>query len=194
MVWSDDDLRACFRRHGGFTITCWTTSIRNVFVAAIVPFVRPTVAEIRQVLEILEVEPSNTRCSYCGDKATEWDHLRPLVKEGKPTGYPSSIRNLVPACGKCNQSKGSSDWKQWMLGAAPRSPTARGISDLKQRIARIERFEAWSNCVPLNIREIVSPKLWDQYYAMQEEILRRMQDAQKLAVEIADEIKSRVTS
>jgi 5-methylcytosine-specific restriction endonuclease McrA len=189
--WTDKELLACFRMPGGFAITGRTTSIRNVFVAAIVPVIRPSSAEIRTALEILALDPRDLRCSYCGDVATEWDHLRPLVKLGKPTGYPSSIRNLVPSCGKCNQSKGKSDWKVWMLGKAPRAPSIRKIPDLEQRIARLEKFEAWSGCIPLKIEEIVSPELWQQYYALQEDILQKMRAAQKLAAEISREIKAR---
>jgi 5-methylcytosine-specific restriction endonuclease McrA len=176
---------------GGFAITGRTTSIRNVFVAAIVPVIRPTGDEIRTVLHILGLNPKDLRCSYCGDLATEWDHLRPLVKHGKPTGYPSSIRNLVPSCGKCNQSKGKSDWKEWMLGAAPRSPTVRRVPDIPARIARLEQFESWSKCVPLNLEAIVSKELWAQYYALQHDILEKMRAAQKIAIQIAQEIKSR---
>jgi 5-methylcytosine-specific restriction endonuclease McrA len=189
--WTDKELLACFRMPGGFTITGRTTSIRNVFVAAIVPVIRPSIDEIRMALEILALDPRDLRCCYCGDVSTEWDHLRPLVKDGKPTGYPSSIRNLVPSCGKCNQSKGKSNWKVWMLGKAPRAPSIRKISDLTQRIARLEKFESWSGCVPLNIEQIVSPQLWQQYYALQEDILQKMRDAQKLATEISREIKAR---
>lgn len=191
MGWSDKDLLACFRMPIGSAITSRTTSIRNVFVAAIASMVRPTADEIKQVLEILELDPLDLRCSYCGDKATEWDHLRPLVKAGKPTGYPSSIRNLVPSCGKCNQSKGSTNWKEWMLGKARRSPSARGIPDVTERVQRLALFESWSNCVPLNLKDLVSPELWEKYYALQEEILSKMREAQKLALEIAHEIKSR---
>ncbi len=194
MSWTDKEVLACFKMPGGFTITGRTTSIRNVFVAAIIPLVRPNVDEVRKVLEILELDPKDLRCSYCGDPATEWDHLRPLVKDGKPTGYPSSIRNLVPSCGKCNQSKGKSDWKEWILGTAPRSPTARGVSDVQQRIARLEKLESWNNCVPLNMQQLVSSKLWEEYYSVQHEILQKMRHAQKLAVEIAQEIKSRTKS
>jgi 5-methylcytosine-specific restriction endonuclease McrA len=194
MGWSDRELLACFKMPGGFAITGRTTSIRNVFVAAIVPVVRPNAEEIRQVLEIFELEPNDLRCSYCGGVATEWDHLRPLVKDGRPTGYPSSIRNLVPACGKCNQSKGKSNWREWMLGAAPRSPTARGIAGLQERIARLERYESWGNCVALDIQDLVSPELWEQYYGIQDEILNKMRDAQKIAVQISREIKGRVAS
>jgi 5-methylcytosine-specific restriction endonuclease McrA len=190
MNWTDKELLACFQMPSGSTITGRTTSIRNVFVAAIVPIVRPSAGEIRQVLEILQLNPADLRCSYCGDKATEWDHLRPLVKIGKPTGYPSSIRNLVPSCGKCNQSKGSTNWKEWMLGKARWSPTARGIPDVNDRIARLQRFESWSNCVPLKLHELVPAELWQRYYAMQDEILRKMREAQILALEIAQTIRS----
>jgi|SRR5579859_821723 len=191
--WSDKELLACFRMPSGSTITGRTTSIRNAFVAAIIPNVRPSADEIRQVLEIFETEPSDLRCSYCGDKATEWEHLRPLVKAGRPTGHPSSIRNLVPSCGKCNQSKGSTDWKQWMLGVARYSPSARKITDIERRIIRLERFESWANCIPLNLEELVSPKLWQKYFALQEEILNKMRDAQKLATVITGEIKSKTS-
>jgi hypothetical protein len=190
MNWTDKQLLACFKMPGGSTITGRATSIRNVFVAAIVPIVRPRAEEIRRVLEILKLDPSDLKCSYCGDKASEWDHLQPLVKAGKPTGYPSSIRNLVPSCGKCNQSKGSTHWKAWMRGIARHSPSARKIADIENRIDRLEQLESWANCVPLNVKDLVSPSLWEQYYALQADILNKMRDAQKLAIEIAREIKA----
>jgi hypothetical protein len=58
-----------------------------------------------------------------------WDHLRPLVKNKLPTGYISEIRNLVPSCGPCNQSKGASDWRAWMRGKARGSPTLDVVLD-----------------------------------------------------------------
>ena len=85
MDWNDKELLACFKMPGGFAITGRATSIRNVFVAAIVPIARPSADEIRQALEILALDPRDRRCCYCGDTATEWDHLCPLVKDGRPT-------------------------------------------------------------------------------------------------------------
>jgi HNH endonuclease len=190
--WTDSDLLAAFKMPSGFTVTGRSSSIRNVFVAAIVPVIRPTAAEIRQVLELLELDPTDLRCSYCGDVATEWDHLRPLVKEGRPTGFPSSIRNLVPSCGKCNQSKGKSDWKGWMSGSARLSPTTRAVKDLNIRIERLERYEAWAKCAQLKIDEIVNADLLAKYYAIQTEILQKLRNAQQLASQISDEIKNRV--
>ena len=80
-------------------------------------------------------------CAYCGGVATEWDHLRPLVVNKQPTGYISEIHNLVPACGKCNQSKGNKNWREWLFSSVPRSPKSRGVPDLDSRVSRLDEFE-----------------------------------------------------
>jgi 5-methylcytosine-specific restriction endonuclease McrA len=48
------------------------------------------------------------RCAYCGDAATERDHVVPLVRGGSHT-----LDNLVPACGPCNRSKGDKLLSEW---------------------------------------------------------------------------------
>lgn len=100
------------------TMVSRKSSITNAFVGAVIPVVVPTMEEIEESLAILRMDPENVQCAYCGDKASEWDHLRPLVVKRRPTGFVSEIANLVPACGKCNQSKGNQPWKTWMLGNA----------------------------------------------------------------------------
>src|SRR5207237_18415 len=119
------------------------SSITNAFVSAIIPVVFPTEADLAEALAILEMTPDNLRCAYCGDQYTEWDHLRPLVEGQQPTGYISEIANLVPSCGKCNQSKGKKPWREWMLSSAPCSPRSRGVHDLSRRILRLEQYERW---------------------------------------------------
>src|ERR1700686_3805297 len=96
-------------------ITSRSSSITNSFVQAIVPTIDPSSEEIVEALRILGMSPESMACVYCGARTTDWDHLRPLVKNKRPTGYISEIRNLVPACGPCNQSKGASDWRTWIL-------------------------------------------------------------------------------
>ena len=103
-------------------ITGRSSSITNSFVNGVIPVVVPSEAEVREALEILGMLERVT-CSYCGDTSTEWDHLRPLVDKQRPTGYISEIHNLVPACGKCNQSKGNKHWLTWMRSTARLSPT-----------------------------------------------------------------------
>ena len=87
-----------------------TSSITNSFVNSIIPVIEPTEQQIKRALRILEIDPQSVVCAYCGDRSTEWDHLNPLVSNKQPTGYISEIANLVPACGKCNQSKGNKPW------------------------------------------------------------------------------------
>src|SRR6478609_11845284 len=98
-------------------ITGRTSSITNSFINSIIPVVVPTRDEVKCALKILGME-ERVDCAYCGDPYTEWDHLRPLVVDKRPTGYISEIHNLVPACGKCNQSKGNKSWKAWIQSTA----------------------------------------------------------------------------
>lgn len=51
---------------------------------------------------------TNGRCSYCGAKATEIDHIIPRVKGGS-----NSTFNLTPACRSCNQKKSNKTLKEF---------------------------------------------------------------------------------
>src|SRR5260221_7477397 len=141
------------------------SSITNVFVSAVIPAVLPTSHEIEEALSILEADPTDVRCAYCGNQSTEWDHLRPLVMERRPTGYITEIANLVPACGKCNQSKGNKPWRMWMLSAAKLSPTGRRIDGTTERIARLEAFERWRSPTKIDFVSIVGQDEWEQYWS-----------------------------
>ena len=72
-------------------ITGRTSTITNSFVTSIIPCISPTTEQLRECLQILGLDQEDLRCAYCGDKSTEWDHLRPIVKGKKPTGYISDI-------------------------------------------------------------------------------------------------------
>lgn len=55
----------------------------------------------------------NNCCAYCGeppidDKSLTVDHVKPKAKGGE-----DRTSNCVPACKRCNHSKGSEDWLQW---------------------------------------------------------------------------------
>ena len=47
-------------------------------------------------------------CNYCGAKATQIDHVLPLVKGGT-----HSVGNLAPACASCNGSKAGKFLSVW---------------------------------------------------------------------------------
>jgi 5-methylcytosine-specific restriction endonuclease McrA len=165
-------------------ITGRTSSVTNAFVNGIIPTRQPTEQEVTEVLRMLELSADDLRCCYCGDRATEWDRLRPLIAAKRPTGYISEIANLVPACGKCNQSKSGADWRKWMLGPARLSPRTRGIPDLDARVERLERFVAWSKPTLFDFEAAVGKDLWARHWANWEKLHALMHECEKTAVEL----------
>lgn len=160
-------------------ITDRTSSITNAFVNGIIPCIQPSEKEIESALSILGLNSEDVRCVYCGNKSTEWDHLRPLVKDKRPTGYISDIYNLVPACGKCNQSKGNKQWKEWMQSNAKLSPKSRKVPNLNKKIKRIEKYEKWKNTKPINFEELVGADVWQKHWENCEQLHADMKDYQK---------------
>lgn len=181
-------IRDAFRMPSAATMASRTSSITNAFVGAVIPVIVPTVEEIEQALEILCMSAEDVRCAYCGDKSTEWDHLRPLVQKRQSTGYISEIANLVPACGKCNQSKGNKDWRDWMQSNAKLSPTGRGVAGVEQRITCLEKYVNWKQPTRLDFAKVIGRDEWEQYWGLCEEINHDLKAAQK----VADELRTRI--
>ena len=171
-----------------------SSSITNSFINGIIPSRYPSEEEVAEALSLLHLDPTDLRCAYCGDKSTEWDHLRPLISGQDPTGYISEIQNLVPACGKCNQSKGNSHWRSWMLGNAKLCPRVRCIADLEIRIARLEKFEQWREPTKLNIPEVVGEELWREYKANWRQLLDAMRNSQELSHRLKAKLSQPVTN
>jgi HNH endonuclease len=167
-----------------------TSSITAAFFQAITPVIPPSDGEVDEALAVLGMMRGSCCCSFCGDPRTEWDHFRPIVKGKQPTGYITEIANLVPACGKCNQSKGNKNWKEWMLGTAARSPKQRGISDLEERVARLEAYERWREPRCIDYAALVGPERWSQYQNLLNTAVAHLTEAQKVALELQAIIKT----
>ncbi len=177
-----------FRMPTPMKITGRSSSITNAFINSIIPVVPPSAEEVRLALELLRMTPETFQCAYCGSVASEWDHLRPLVKDKKPTGYISEIHNLVPSCGKCNQSKGNKEWKTWMLSTAKLSPTARGIKDIPERVKRLEAYENSKAPTKMDFAAIVGSDVWAQHQSNLERVQSLMRESQALATKINTEV------
>ncbi|MFI8593825.1 HNH endonuclease [Microbacterium sp. NPDC078428] len=160
-------------------ITGRSSSITNSFVNGIIPVIWPSQAQVEEALSVLGMD--TTVCAYCGNEASEWDHFRPLVVGQKPTGIISEIHNLVPACGKCNQSKGNKNWRDWMLGSARLSPTTKGVPDVGERVARLEAFEQWGTPTRVDFEALVGADLWAEHWRNHRAILDLMQQAELTA-------------
>lgn len=161
-----------------------SSSITAAFIQAIVPVVEPSDAEVDEALGVLGMKRGGCVCAYCGDPRTEWDHFRPLVTEKRPTGYITEIANLVPACGKCNQSKGSKHWRAWITSDARRSPKSRGVPNLSSRIAHLEMYEKWREPQKVDFAALVGPELYGQHWNNWSELLSLMKKAQSHAVKV----------
>lgn len=182
-------LKSAFQMPSVQTMVSRKSSITNAFVNAIIPVVPPGVEEIQQSLRILEIDPADLRCVYCGDRASEWDHLRPLVKARRPTGYISEIGNLVPSCGKCNQSKRNEGWETWMRSeTAGLSPRRRGVKDLERRIERLRAYEHWRPVEPLDFASFVGREAWEAYWRRLEVMDRVLLECQEAAALLAKKI------
>ena len=173
-----------FRMPTPMKITGRSSSITNAFINSIIPGVPPSAEEVKRALEILGMTPETFQCAYCGSVASEWDHLRPLVKDKKPTGYISEIHNLVPSCGKCNQSKGNKEWKTWMLSTAKLSPTARGVKDIPERVKRLDDYEKSKAPTKMDFAAIVGQDVWAQHQKNLERVQSLMRESQELAAKI----------
>ena len=174
-------LAAAFRMPSVQTMVSRKSSITNAFVSAIIPVVPPTHTDIAKALEILKMDPEDVRCAYCGDVSTEWDHLRPLVIKRRPTGFISEIANLVPACGKCNQSKGNKHWRDWIISAAPLSPTGRSLIGTDRRVACLDSYEKWRPPTKVDFSTIVGPAEWEKYWQLCEELVTELHRCQAVA-------------
>jgi hypothetical protein len=191
-------LMAAFQMPSIQTMVSRKSSITNAFVNAIIPVIVPPHEDIEAALGILGMETHDVRCAYCGDKASEWDHLRPLVLKHRPTGYVSEIANLVPACGKCNQSKGNKAWRDWMVSKAPLSPTGRGVEGVSARIARLEAYERWRSPTRVDFEKILGSDGWKRYWSMWEAVIEELRQCQQVAdtlrVKIGDSLEKRKES
>lgn len=48
-------------------------------------------------------------CAYCDNEAATWDHVVPITRGGQTTP-----NNILPACSRCNSSKGNRDLLMWL--------------------------------------------------------------------------------
>jgi hypothetical protein len=113
-----------------------------------------------------------------------------LVIDKRPTGYISEIHNLVPACGKCNQSKGNKHWRTWMFGTAKLSPSSRGVSGLEGKAERLETYENWLPPTRLDLLGLVGADLWEQHWDNHSRIIASMTSAQVTAAKIRETIRA----
>jgi HNH endonuclease len=75
-------------------------------------------------------------CVYCGAVASQADHVRPLMRDGR-----ESLDNLVPACTRCNRSKKHLLLIEWIPERVEHAAACSPIvaAELARQLAEIER-------------------------------------------------------
>ena len=102
----------------------------------------------------------------------------------RPCHFISEIGNLVPSCGKCNQSKGNSLWELWMRSRGAKwSPTSRGVRDVEARIERLRRYELWRPAEAVDFERIVGSEAWRTYWKRLEAMDRTLAECQACAAD-----------
>jgi hypothetical protein len=76
-----------------------------------------------------------------------------------------------------------------MTGGAKWSPHTRKVKDLDVRVQRLQTYERWAHCQPLDIEGLVDSELWNGYYALQHDILKKMREAQILALKLSSQVE-----
>ena len=90
--------------------------------------------EMAEVLDFFGTpEP---QCVFCGSSEVKrWDHLVPVNRGGETV-----LGNMVPACARCDDSKGDKPFEEWMISDAKQSPRSRGVGDIEDRIDLIRVY------------------------------------------------------
>jgi hypothetical protein len=90
---------------------------------------------------------------------------------------------LAPT-GKCNQSKGNKEWRQWMISDAALSPKTKRVTDLEQRLQRLEVYETWRDIHPIDFAAMVGEETWEIYWQHWRDVLDEMEDSQTIAEDV----------
>jgi hypothetical protein len=126
--------------------------------------------EIQEVLAFFGATPPS--CAFCGASPIQrWDHLVPVSKGGDTT-----IGNIVPACAKCDDSKGALPFDDWALGSTPGSPTSRGIADVRDRVERIRSYVAKYAYRSRSPEERLAPDELAQFGVLRDDLRRLRRD------------------
>lgn len=109
------------------------STFSSAFASALAPHDIYVPGSVFAAIRDLDQDPDGElECVYCGAEAATWDHVYNRVVKGDFSGYGHRIRNLVPCCRTCNESKGQRSWREFL--------ETRGLPDKDVRISRMERF------------------------------------------------------
>ena len=80
------------------------------------------------------------------------------------------LGNMVPACARCDDSKGASPYREWALGDAKYSPKKWDVSDIEERLHRIDSYVKKYRYRPKLPNTRLSPKEFQALKDLEDEL------------------------
>lgn len=136
--------------------------------------VRCATADLAQLRVYFEAE-GTVRCFYCdASEPNRWDHLHAVSRGGDTTPG-----NLVPACGRCDDSKQDRDVGEWVRSTSRHRPPETRLPELQARILAYQKHFAY---VPVEFEQRLSPEDLSRYRRFRDEVeaLRRHLESEGL--------------
>lgn len=167
------------------------STVTRSMASTLLPRIGATNEERRKMVQLLygidsiegqENKLNNLTCVYCGKPATGLDHLHPLIKGKKPTGYFTEPANLVPCCSSCNQRKSNTEWPDYM------EKVEDDDNMQKERINNLKNFTEKMPATKLKLNDDLVNK-YEELYSNIEQLLN---EAQKELEEHADRLKKQL--
>lgn len=161
-----------------------SSTISNAFAISITPFIYPSKKEIAEFYKLLDIKEG--QCAYCLGDGNGMDHLKPLVRNGLPTGYITDINNLVPCCQACNSSKGSKEFEEWYKSPQNiKRLRERGLTDdlFQHRFEVISAFEKRITN-PIDYEKILGKEKWNEYKIRKMQLIEQLNENQRFCDEL----------
>lgn len=159
------------------TIMGRKSTFANAFASALAPHDAYTMAALADAMRDLGQDPdAELVCVYCGQPAATWDHVFNRVVKGDFSGHGHRIRNLVPCCRSCNESKGQKAWRTYLDVLDP--------PDKEARVARMEAFLSTADAQPVGteaMRHKAGAEL-ERFLEIRAQVFDLMTEADRLAV------------
>lgn len=123
---------------------------------------RCTMPELDQIRQYFAAN-GGLICIYCqSDKPNRWDHLHPVSRGGDTVPG-----NLVPACGRCDDSKQDREVEEWVKGKSPHRPAAE---QLPRILTAINAYRVRFNYLPIPFDQKLTSTQLATYRAFQLEL------------------------
>jgi hypothetical protein len=161
------------------------STFANAFASALAPHDIYVQAEVAEAMRDLGQDPdAELQCVYCGAEAATWDHVFNRVVSGEFSGHGHRIRNLVPCCRTCNESKGQKPWREFL--------EIRNLPDKEERVRRMERFLDSADAQPIGteaMRHKADEEL-TRFLEVRAQVFELMAEADRLAAIIRQKVAS----